>query len=184
MECDKLNNYQNKKAKGILRYVLPIILVLGLIGVIVYLSLNSVNNIPEEFLNKYIEFKGLTFKVPIEYTHKIEDTYLFFSDKNNTWEAEVGAIISKFEVLESSEKRIIAELENAGFKVGNYHQKLYAGMECIATEVYRDRKGEIVAYVKGDASYVFTVSVKSKNKDYDYKVFEDIVRILGTVKYE
>lgn len=141
---------------------------------------NSYAGNTQSSTTKSVYFKGFTFKVPTSYVYEIDGDTLSFEVNEDTWYVGVQVLTGEYSSLISNKKQVIAGIEEYGYKINTYNQKKYSGMECITMEVNGLGQKMLMSYVKANSSKIFVVSVVNPYNDYDYSLFEDIIKVLKT----
>ena len=132
-----------------------------------------------------ISFNGLTFSILEGYDVDLDEDDLHISDDKKTWDAYISVSVADYDDVVAGKDTIISNVEKSGeYKVNNCKEKNYNGTPYLVMENYGlgVNYGHylLVGFVKSNSKGSYVLEVYNKSNKYDYKAFEDVVKILQT----
>jgi len=159
-----------------------VICIFAIVGCVLFLTMNNKDdngNNDVVLTGKTMEYNGLKFTIPNEYSSYIDNNKLVI-EKTNDW--TIGVTIASG-YYESGNPTLIKEsFKNNGYNVLNYNKKTYNGIEYMIFELEVNNYNCLIAYAKASSNQIYAIAVINGDNSLSHRGFEALSPILKSAK--
>ncbi|MBQ6497971.1 MAG: hypothetical protein IJI58_04590 [Bacilli bacterium] len=125
---------------------------------------------------------GFTFTIPGDYIYEVTADELLVSDEKGTWMAEIIVEEGSFEALKANKDKMKGILKTNGIDSNDAAIKTLGGNEYIVLEIAQGGDKALFGMTKINAMNYASVTVQTKDNEYDYKLLETVAGIVSSAE--